>query len=332
MSEIKEMTYREAIVAGQRDAMRLDARVMLMGEDIGAAGGPFKTTDGLQALFGAARVRDTPISEGAFVGAAMGMALTGYRPIVELMFADFMGVCFDQIVNGIAKHRFMQGGALEVPLLIRAMGGGGTRFGAQHSQTGEGWLLPVPGLKVYAAASPNEAYHMIRAAVCDNDPVVVLEHKLLFGRSGPVTLFGEAVPAVTGPICLRPGEDITVVASLAMVERIQAAATILDSEGISAELFDLRVIRPMNLAPVLQSVRKTGRLLTVEENHAPGGWSGEVVARIAAEAFDCLDAPPQRLTLPDWPLPYSPQLEDAAIPSVESIASRIRSILGDRNR
>jgi pyruvate/2-oxoglutarate/acetoin dehydrogenase E1 component len=328
MSEVREMTYRDAIVAGQRDAMRLDSRVVLMGEDIGAAGGPFKTTEGLQALFGPSRVRDTPISEQAFVGAAMGMALTGYRPIVELMFADFMGVCFDQIVNGIAKHRFMQGGALRVPLLIRAMGGGGTRFGAQHSQTGEGWLLPAPGLKVYTAATPNDAYHLIRAAVCDPDPVIILEHKLLFGRSGAVTLFGEAVPPVDGPKCLRPGKDITVVASLAMVERIQAAATTLESEGISAELFDLRVIRPMNLTPILESVKGTSRLLVVEENHAPGGWSGEVVARVVAEAFDYLDAPPERLTLPDWPLPYSPQLEDAAIPGADSIVRKVRAILG----
>jgi pyruvate dehydrogenase E1 component beta subunit len=327
MSEVRNMTYRDAIVAGQRDALRLDARVVLMGEDVGAAGGPFKTTEGLQALFGPSRIRDTPISEQAFVGAAMGMALTGHRPIIELMFADFMGVCFDQIVNGIAKHRFMQGGTLEVPLLIRAMGGGGTRFGAQHSQTGEGWLLPVPGLKVYTAGTPNDAYHMIRAAVCDADPVIVLEHKLLFGRSGPVTLYEETVPPLDGPKCLRAGEDITIVASLAMVERIEAAATKLETNGISAELFDLRAIRPLQLAPIIESVRKTGRLLTVEENHAPGGWSGEVVARVVVDAFDYLDAPPERLTLPDWPLPYSPQLEDAAIPSVDTITCKVRAIL-----
>jgi pyruvate dehydrogenase E1 component beta subunit len=213
------MTYREAIIAAQREELLADRRVVLLGEDIGAAGGSFKLTEGLQAQFGTSRVRDTPISEQAFVGAAMGMALTGYRPIVELMFADFMGVCFDQIINSIAKHRFMQGGTLELPLVIRAVGGAGARFGAQHSQTGESWLLSAPGLKVFAAAAPNEAYHLIRAAVRDPNPVVVLEHKLLFTRRGPVQLFDGAVPPVEGPKQLRPGTDITIVASLAMVER-----------------------------------------------------------------------------------------------------------------
>ena len=327
-----EMTYREAIVAGQRDAMAADERVILMGEDIGAAGGPFKTTEGLQQLFGPQRVRDTPISEQAFVGAAMGMALTGYRPIVELMFSDFMAVCYDQIVNNLAKHRFMQGGTIEVPVLIRAIGGGGTRFGAQHSQSGEGWLLPVPGLYVWAAASPHEAYNMIRAAVRNPNPVIVIEHKLLFSRKGVVTLDQRDLPVIDGPKCLREGSDVTIVASLGMVERIQAAGENLATAGISAELFDLRVIRPMSLAPIMASVRKTGRLLIVEENHSCGGWGGEVVATVTREAFDYLDAPPERLTLPDWPMPYSPALEDAAIPSVERICALVHDMLGEQGR
>lgn len=327
-----EMTYREAIIAAQRDELHADQRVLLIGEDIGAAGGSFKLTEGLQAQFGATRVRDTPISEQAFVGAAMGLALTGYRPIVELMFADFMGVCFDQIVNGIAKHRFMQGGTLEVPLVIRAVGGAGARFGAQHSQTGESWLLPVPGLKVFAASSPNEAYHLIRAAVRDPNPVVVLEHKALFTRRGPVQLFEGAVPPVEGPKQLRSGDHITIVASLAMVERIQSAAQELERNGISAELFDLRVIRPMQMTAIVDSVRKTHRLLVIEENHSLGGWGGELVATVVAEAFDYLDAPPERLTLPDWPMPYSPKLEDAALPSVEAIVAKARAMVEGRGR
>lgn len=327
-----EMTYREAIIAAQRDELFADERVLLIGEDIGAAGGSFKLTEGLQAQFGATRVRDTPISEQAFVGAAMGLALTGYRPIVELMFADFMGVCFDQIVNGIAKHRFMQGGTLEVPLVIRAVGGAGARFGAQHSQTGESWLLSVPGLKVFAASSPNEAYHLIRAAVRDPNPVVVIEHKALFTRRGPVQLFDEAVPAVEGPKQLSSGNHITIVASLAMVERIQSAAQELQGHGISAELFDLRVIRPLHTTAIVESVRKTHRLLVVEENHSLGGWGGEVVATVVAEAFDDLDAPPERLTLPDWPMPYSPKLEDAALPSVEAIVAQARAMVEGHGR
>jgi pyruvate dehydrogenase E1 component beta subunit len=326
------MTYREAIVAAQREELLADPRVVLLGEDIGAAGGSFKLTEGLQAQFGSLRVRDTPISEQAFVGAAMGMALTGYRPIVELMFADFMGVCFDQIVNGIAKHRFMQGGTLELPLVIRTVGGAGARFGAQHSQTGESWLLSVPGLKVFAAAAPNEAYHLIRAAVRDPNPVVVLEHKLLFTRRGPVQLFDAAVPPVEGPKQLRHGTDITIVASLAMVERIQSASQELQSTGISAELFDLRVIRPMRATTIIDSVRRTNRLLVVEENHSLGGWGGDLIATVVAEAFDYLDAPPERLTLPDWPMPYSPKLEDAALPSVAAIVATARAMVEGRGR
>jgi pyruvate dehydrogenase E1 component beta subunit len=319
MTTSQEMTYRGAVVAAQQDAMLEDERVILMGEDIGAAGGPFKTTEGLQRQFGEMRVRDTPISEQAFVGAALGLALTGYRPIVELMFADFMAVCFDQIVNSIAKHRFMQGGTLSVPLVIRTIGGAGTRFGAQHSQTGEAWLLSVPGLKVYTASSPNDAYHLIRSAVRDENPVVVIEHKLLLSRTGQVEIFSGEVPSVDGPKCRRVGTDITIVATLSMVERVQLAATELEKMGVSVEAFDLRVIRPMDLRLILDSVRKTGRLLTVEESPRSGGWSGDLTASVCTEAFDYLDAPPQRLTLPDWPIPYSPRLEDAALPSVERI-------------
>jgi pyruvate dehydrogenase E1 component beta subunit len=326
------MTYREAIIAAQREELLADRRVVLLGEDIGAAGGSFKLTEGLQAQFGTSRVRDTPISEQAFVGAALGMALTGYRPIIELMFADFMGVCFDQIVNGIAKHRFMQGGTLELPLVIRAVGGAGARFGAQHSQTGESWLLSAPGLKVFAAAAPNEAYHLIRAAVRDPNPVVVLEHKLLFTRRGPVQLFDGAVPPVEGPKQLRPGTDITIVASLAMVERIQSAAQELQATGISAELFDMRVIRPMRATAIIDSVTRTNRLLVVEENHSLGGWGGDLIATVVAEAFDHLDAPPERLTLPDWPIPYSPRLEDAALPSVAAIVAKARAMVEGRGR
>ncbi len=329
-AEPAQMSYREAIVAAQRDALRSDDRVFLMGEDIGLAGGPFKTTDGLQEEFGPSRVRDTPISEQAFVGAAMGMALTGYRPIVELMFSDFMGVCFDQIVNSIAKHRFMQGGTLELPLVIRAIGGGGVRFGAQHSQTGEGWLLPVPGLKVYSSASPNEAYNLLLAAVYDPNPVVVIEHKLLFSRKGPVERLAGEPPLVDGPKQLRVGKDITIVASLGMVERIEAASSELEQTGISAELFDLRAIRPFEPKLIVESVQKTKRLLVVEENHSLGGWGGELVAVVARQALNDLATPPERITLPDWPMPYSPALEDAAMPSVDAIVTRARVMVEGR--
>jgi pyruvate dehydrogenase E1 component beta subunit len=193
-------------------------------------------------------------------------------------------------------------------------------------------LLSAPGLKVFAAAAPNEAYHLIRAAVRDPNPVVVLEHKLLFTRRGPVQLFDAAVPPVEGPKQLRHGTDITIVASLAMVERIQSAAEELQSTGISAELFDLRVIRPMRATAIIDSVRRTNRLLVVEENHSLGGWGGDLIATVVAEAFDYLDAPPERLTLPDWPMPYSPKLEDAALPSVAAIVATARAMVEGRGR
>ena len=323
---MKTMTYREAIVAAQREALAADRRVMLMGEDIAAPGGPFKTTEGLLQEFGEERVRDTPISEEAFVGAAMGLAVAGYRPIIELMFSDFMGVCYDQIVNSIAKHRFMCGGKVKVPLVIRAMGGGGVRFGAQHSQTGEGWVAPFPGLKVVCAATPADAYEMIRWAVRDDNPVIVLEHKLLFAGKGEVDLGAPVAEAIAEPQVLREGADATLVATLAMVEKALQAADALAERGVDAEVINLRTLRPLNIAPVLESVRKTNRLVCVEEGHSGGGWSAEVVAQAVDQAFDCLDAPPQRVMLPDWPIPYSPALEDATIPTAEAVVERVLSV------
>lgn len=315
-------TYREAIVRAQREALAADPRVILMGEDIGAAGGPFKTTEGLFEEFGGLRVRDTPISETAFVGAAMGMALTGYRPVIELMFADFMGVCFDQIVNGIAKHRFMCGGKVSVPVTIRAMGGGGVRFGAQHSQTGENWVYQFPGLKVFCPASPADAYLLLRQAIFDPDPVIVLEHKALMAVKGD-TGDDEARWPAQEPQIVRPGRDVTLVASLAMTRRALAAADALAAQGVEAEVIDLRVLRPLIADPIIKSVTRTGALVVVEENHESGGWGAEVVARAMVGAFDYIDKPPVRVTLPDWPMPFSSALEDAAVPSVQKIVDAV---------
>jgi acetoin:2,6-dichlorophenolindophenol oxidoreductase subunit beta len=319
------MTYREAIVRAQHEGLARYPEAMIMGEDIGVAGGPFKTTDGLFEAFGADRVRDTPISENAFVGAALGMAVTGGgRPIIEIMFADFMGVCFDQIVNGIAKHRFMCGGKVKLPLVIRAMGGGGVRFGAQHSQTGESWMYQHPGLKVYCPATAQDAYELLSAAIDDDDPVIVLEHKALMATKGEVP-DSISVPDVgIGPKIEREGTDVTIVASLAMVRRSLAAADKLADQGISAEVINLRVIRPLVMRPIVESLAKTGTLVTVEESHPVGGWSGDVIAQAIRGAFDYVDQPPMSLTLPDWPMPYSPGLEDAALPSVEKIVAAVR--------
>lgn len=318
-------TYREAIVRAQREGMERHPEAILMGEDIGAPGGPFKTTDGLFEQFGDDRVRDTPICENAFVGAAMGMAVTGGRPIVELMFADFMGVCFDQIVNGIAKHRFMCGGKVELPLVIRAMGGGGVRFGAQHSQSGENWMYQHPGLKVYCPATPGDAYELLSAAIDDSDPVIVIEHKALMASKGTLPEYRSLKETHIGPTTVREGSDVTIVASLAMVKRSLDAADELANHGIDAEVINLRVLRPLVMDPIIHSLKKTGRLVTVEESHPVGGWSGDVTAQAISSAFDYLEQPPISVTLPDWPMPYSPALEDAALPSVARIVASVRS-------
>lgn len=327
-----EITYREAIVAALQEEMRRDPKTLIMGEDIGESGGPFKTCLGLYEEFGGVRVRDTPIAETGFVGAALGLALTGYRPIVEIMFADFLGVCFDQIVNGIAKHRFMSGGLVTVPLVIRAIGGAGLRFAAQHSQTAESWMLSVPGLKIVCPSSPGEAYLMLKAAIRDDNPVLVLEHKALLSTKGPVAVGTAEAAMPTGPRVLRTGRDVTIVASLAMVGKALAAADALAAEGIDAEVIDIRVLRPWDVSAISDSVRRTNVLVTVEEQSPTGGWSSDVVADVVSQAFDYLDAPPVRITLPDHPLPYSPHLEDAMIPSPERVAEAVRGLLRDTGR
>lgn len=324
---IQEITYREAVVAALQEEMRRDPKTLIMGEDIGPSGGPFKTCLGLYEEFGHARVRDTPIAETGFVGAALGLAITGYRPIVEIMFADFLGVCFDQIVNGIAKHRFMSGGQFPVPITIRAIGGAGLRFGPQHSTTAESWFLSVPGLKIVCPSSPAEAYGMLKAAIRDDSPVLVLEHKALLSTKGQVETGSDAAGGLGGAKILRAGRDATVVASLAMVPRALAAAELLSKEGIEAEIIDIRRLRPMELTAVFDSVRRTNNLVTVEEQTQVGGWGAEVVAQVTSEAFEYLDSPPCRVTLPDYPVPYSPPLEDGVLPSPESIAAAVKSLL-----
>jgi len=324
---MQEITYREAVVVALQEEMRRDPKTLIMGEDIGPSGGPFKTCQGLYEEFGHARVRDTPIAETGFVGAALGLAITGYRPIVEIMFADFLGVCFDQIVNGIAKHRYMSGGQFPVPVTIRAIGGAGLRFGPQHSTTAESWFMSVPGLKIVCPSSPAEAYGMLKAAIRDDDPVLVLEHKALLSTKGQVETGNDAVNGLGGAKVLRPGRDATVVASLAMVPRALAAAELLSKEGIEAEIIDIRRLRPMELSTVFDSVRRTNNLVTVEEQTQVGGWGAEVVAQVTSEAFEYLDSPPHRVTLPDYPVPYSPPLEDGVLPSPDAIAAAVKSLL-----
>jgi pyruvate/2-oxoglutarate/acetoin dehydrogenase E1 component len=322
------LSYREAIGAALRDALREDATVLLMGEDVATAGGVFKTNEGLADEFGRERVLNTPICENGFVGVALGMAVTGLRPVVEIMFSDFLPTAGDAIVNELPKYRFMSGGQCSVPVTVRAIGGATGRFGTQHSATGESWYASLPGLKVATAGSPGSAYTVLRAAIRDDNPVVFFEHKGLYGRKGPVPLGDDAIRAVGKAVVVHPGSEITVAATLMMADRSLAAAEVLESEGISVEVIELQWIRPLDLDTIASSVASTGRLLVVEEQVHPGGWGATIVSELTMLGVRM--ARPSALSLPDDLLiPYSPALEDAMVPSVEAIAQRIRSLVQD---
>src|SRR5690606_35947891 len=304
-----------------------DPRLVMLGEDIAAAGGVFKTTVGLLEQFGPDRVRDTPISEQAILGAAMGAAMTGIPVIAEIMFSDFIAVCFDILANQMAKTRYMTGGQVTVPVVIRTHNGGGARFGAQHSQSVENWCMMIPGLKVVAPSSPRDVIGLLAAAVRDPDPVIFLEHKSLYPTTGEVP-DGEIVDTLGTANILRPGKDCTIAALALMVPRALAAAEKLKAEhGIDAEVIDVRSLVPLDTQTILGSVGRTHRLFTVEENPRLCGWGAEIVSIVADEAFYDLDGPPVRITTPHIPLPGADSLEDAALPSVDRMVERVRKSL-----
>ena len=319
-----ELTYRDAVAAGIAQEMARDERVVFLGEDIAAAGGGFKATVGLLDKFGPKRVRDTPISEQAILGAAMGAAMTGLRPIAEIMFSDFLAVCWDIVANEIAKSRYMTNGQVQVPLVIRTANGAGSRFGAQHSQSVENWAMMIPGIKVVAPAFPADVKGLIAAAGRDDDPVIVFEQKSLYPMKGEVP-DGEYVDELGKARVLRRGKDCTIVALALMVHRALAAAEILEKEhGISCTVVDIRSLVPLDTTTILAEVALTGRLVTVEENPRLCGWGAEVASIIADECFWELDGPIIRITTPHIPLPSADQLEDNTIPSVERIVREIR--------
>jgi len=298
--------------------------VVFIGEDVGAAGGVFKTTEGLLDKFGPERVRDTPISEQAIVGAVMGAAMTGLRPIGELMFSDFFAVAWDMVANQIAKTRYMTDGQVALPLVLRTANGGGLRFGAQHSQSVENWAMAIPGLKVVAPSNPADTKGLLAAAIRDPDPVIFCEHKGLFAEKGEVP-DGEHVVPLGQAAIVREGTDVTVVALAAMVPRALAAAQRLAADhGISAEVIDLRTLVPLDVTTILASLEKTSRFVTVEENPRLCGWGAEIASIVADEGFWSLDAPVVRITTPHIPLPSAATLEDLAIPSVDRIVDTIR--------
>lgn len=322
-----ELSYREAVARGIAQEMERDDRVVFLGEDVGKAGGVFKATVGLHERFGDRRVRDTPISEQAILGAAMGAAMTGLRPIAELMFSDFAAVCFDYIANEFPKLRYMTNGQMSCPLVVRTGNGGGARFGAQHSQSIENWTMMIPGLKVVAPSSPVDVVGLMAAAVRDDNPVIFHEHKSLYAIKGPVP-DGEIVDTLGTAKILRAGADATIVALAMMVGRaLDAAETLARDHGLDCEVIDVRSLVPLDTQTILGSVSRTGRLFTVEENPRLCGWGAEIASIAADEVFWDLDGPIVRITTPHIPLPAADHLEDLALPSVARIVDRIARVV-----
>lgn len=316
------ISYREAVAYGLAQEMERDETVYLIGEDVAAAGGVFKTASGLLERFGPRRVRDTPISEEAIIGAVMGAAMNGLRPVAEIMFSDFLATCWDLVANQIAKTRYMTNGQVSLPLVIRTANGGGVRFGAQHSQSLENWAMSVPGLKVVAPSNPRDVVELMAASIRDPDPVVFFEHKALFATRGPIP-DGELVGELGKAAVVRSGSDATILALAAMVPKALAAADELAERGIEATVVDVRCLVPLDTQTILGAAAETGRVYTVEENPRLCGWGAEVVSIIAEEAFYDLDQPIMRITTDHVPLPSADVLEDAAIPSTDRIVATV---------
>jgi pyruvate/2-oxoglutarate/acetoin dehydrogenase E1 component len=319
------LTYREAVARAIADELAADERVVLIGEDVGAAGGVFKATEGLFDRFGTRRVRDTPISEQAIVGCALGAAVMGLRPIAEIMFADFVGVCFDQIVNQTAKFRYQCGGQATVPVTLRMASGGSVGFGAQHSQCVENWFLNVPGIKLCLPSTPADVYTLMRAAVRDDNPVIVFEHKALYPLRGELAGDGAGLPIGSAEV-VRRGDHVTVVASQLMRHRALEAADVLSDEGIECEVIDPRTIAPLDMETILSSLDHTGKLVCVQEASAAGSWGQAVITEAVGRNLELFDARPKLLAADPIPVPYAKTLEDATLPSVERIAVEVREI------
>ncbi|CAG1012250.1 pyruvate dehydrogenase E1 component beta subunit [Anaerolineales bacterium] len=322
----REITYLEAVREAMVQEMRADQEVFLIGEDVGVYGGAFGVSKGMIEEFGSERVRDTPISEAAIAGAATGAALMGMRPIMEIMFMDFLTISMNQLVNAAAKMRFMFGGKCSIPMVIRAPSGSGTGAAAQHSQSLEAWFVNVPGIKVMAPSTPADAKGMLISAIRDNNPVLFMEHKLLYRTKGPVPEESYSIPLQSAEV-KREGRDLTIVAYSIMVPRALEAAEKLAAEGIEVEVVDPRCLKPLDKDTIIRSVAKTGRVLIAHEAPITGGFGGELAAVIAgSEAFDYLDAPIRRVAGKDIPIPYNRNLERAAVPQVEDIFAAARAL------
>ncbi|MFN9388889.1 MAG: alpha-ketoacid dehydrogenase subunit beta [Betaproteobacteria bacterium] len=311
---------------GLREALLADPRVFLMGEDVGRYGGTYAVSKGLLAEFGEARIRDAPLSESGFTGAGIGAALNGMRPIVEIMTVNFSLLALDQILNNAATLRHMSGGQLSVPVVIRLTTGGGRQLAAQHSHSLEGWYAHIPGLRVVAPATLEDARGMLPAALRDPDPVLIFEHALLLGVEGELAV--EAAPVDLDRAAVRrPGSQVSVITYGGSLPKAMAAAAVLEAQGVSAEVIDLRSLRPLDDATVMASVRKTRRAVVVDEGWRSGSLSAEIMARIVEQAFYDLDAPPARVCSAEVPVPYAKHLEEAALPQVEGIVAAVRALV-----
>ncbi|MGI8609003.1 MAG: alpha-ketoacid dehydrogenase subunit beta [Candidatus Dormibacteria bacterium] len=322
---MSEITYREALRQALAEKMEADPRVFILGEDVGAYGGAYSVTKGLQEQFGPDRVRETPIAESGIVGAAVGAAMGGMRPVAEIMTINFSLLAIDQIVNHAAKFHYMFAGKIRVPMVLRTVSGWG-QLGATHSQTFENWFASVPGLKVVAPATPRDAKGLLKAAIEDDDPVIFIEHSLLYGVRGevPESDFREQLGLA---LVAREGNDVTIVAYSRMLQVALRAAAQLEEEGVSAEVIDLRTLRPLDMNTVYESVRKTHRLVVAEEDWRTIGIGAEIAAGVSETCFDQLDAPVRRVAMPDVPMPYAKNLELALVPTEEEIVAAVKSQL-----
>lgn len=323
---IAEITYREALRQALHDAMRQDDTIVVLGEEVGRYGGAYGVTKDLIAEFGPERLIDTPISEAGIVGAAVGAAMTGLRPVAELMYVDFLGLALDQLANQAAKIRYMFGGQIGVPMVLRTQGGTGRSAGAQHSQSLEAWVMHVPGLRLAMPATAADAYHLLRHSLTLPDPVVFIEHKALYARREPVDL-GAAVEPWGRAAVRRAGRDVSIVTYSRMVHIALAAAERLQGRGIEAEVIDLRTLNPLDIDTVRASVERSGRAVVVSESHLTAGVAAELAARISEECFDFLEDPVIRIAGEDVPIPVSPALEASAVPQAELIVETVERML-----
>ncbi len=323
---MREITYRESVREALREEMKKDEDIFLIGEDIAEFGGTYNVTEGLLKEFGKERVRNTPISESAIVGAAVGASISGMRPVAEIMYIDFITIAMDQIVNQAAKIRYMTGGQVKVPLVIRTQGGGGRSSASQHSQSLEAWFCHIPGLKVVMPSTAYDVKGLLKSSIRDDSPVIFIEHKILYNRKGYVPEEEYFIPLGKADI-KRTGNDFTIIATSRMVERSLMAADELNKEGINVEVIDPRTLVPLDRETILSSVKKTGRVLIVHEACERCGFGAEIAAIIADEAFDYLDAPIKRLGAKNAPIPFNPNLEDFVVPNADNIIREVRRIV-----